>query len=1340
MNAAGAKPRRRRLWVYLLASALSILVLLAGLGWYITTPSFQAMVRRRLVAELQRVTGGRVELGSFHTTPLRLRVEVRDLTIHGREAAGEIPYAHVDRVVADVKIISVLGFEFGFSSLVLDRPVIHLIVYPDGSTNQPTPKVQPASQGAIQKLFALSIRRLEVRRGEFIWNNQSMPLDFVANDISADMTYSLFRRRYQTNLLLGKIVTRYNDYRPVAWMAEAHFNLGSDSIEVRSLHARSGHSHFEASGLIENLRQPRFAGAYHGTFDLEEAAGILRVPALRRGTVDVSGHGTWSGQQFSSAGRLLVKDFEWRDKFPNLDTAAVSADFSANNQLLTISHIQGQLLGGAVSGEAEVANWLLPTAQKPTRGSTAREQKGTVALRLKGISAGAVATAVSTPALPLRRMNLAGSANGTLDLRWRGSPANADANAALEVSAPASAAPSQLPLNAHFKGAYYAASGELEVSELNASTPATQLQASGRLGAAGALRLSLSNSNLSEWQPILAAFGKPERIPVILHGHASFNGTASGKIPNLALAGNLQVEDFDYLVPATNRTPQQPVHWDSLAANVQLSRRALAVHGGTLRHGDTDISFNLSASLSRGTFTGQSPFSAQIEMHNANLGEILSLAGYNYPFQGTVNLTLSAAGTRDQPTGGGHLQLTNGRFYGQAVQSLVCDLHFGAGEAQCDHLELAYGSALVSGNAAYNLSTQAFAFDLTGTNFNLASLPIRQSSRFQAGGRMDFTAQGSGTPNQPSINAVFHLSGLSFDHQPAGNFTLQASTKGADLVFTGRSQFPNSTLNLDGTVHLRGDWPGTVKVHFDHLAGDRVLRAYLHGPISSHSVASGDLQVEGPFRHPYDLTVAGTLTDLQVGVENVQLHNDGAVRFSVSRQLFRLEPFRLVGEGTDLSGHGTVQMNGEHQLDLAAQGHFNLKLIETFNSDFTSSGALALDMTVTGTTARPVTQGKLQITNAGIAYIDLPSALSGINGSVVFSQNHLQIEDLTARTGGGNVSFTGDATWYNRLLNFNLDLRAQEVRLRYPPGVSSTANAHLRFAGSSNASALTGDVTITKLAVMPGFDFGAYLARTSRTVTLPQTNPLLNRIRLDVHIVTTPELQMQTAAVRLSGDADLRLRGTAAKPVVLGRADVLEGQVYFNGTKYELQRGDVIFTNPVTTTPLLDLQASTQVRDYDVTINVNGPPDKLKLTYRSEPPLPEADIITLLALGQTTQESAQLEQTGQNAFAQEASSAIIAEALNATVSNRVQRLFGVSRIKINPQGISTETNPARGPQVTIEQQVGNNLTLSYTTSVSQASQQIIQGEYDITHNISIIGERDQNGVVSFDIRIRQRKK
>jgi translocation and assembly module TamB len=308
--------------------------------------------------------------------------------------------------------------------------------------------------------------------------------------------------------------------------------------------------------------------------------------------------------------------------------------------------------------------------------------------------------------------------------------------------------------------------------------------------------------------------------------------------------------------------------------------------------------------------------------------------------------------------------------------------------------------------------------------------------------------------------------------------------------------------------------------------------------------------------------------------------------------------------------------------------------------------------------------------------------------------------------------------------------------------VSSTANAELHWVGTRSASTVSGDILVTKLAVTPGFDFGSYLERSRQAASITSANSRLYNVKLDVAIRTAPELQMKTAVARLSGDADLRLRGSLASPSVLGRADILEGDATFNGIKFRLERGDITFANPVAIEPQVNLQATTHVRNYDLDITVTGTPDRLAVNYRSEPPLPKSDIIALLALGRTSEESEQLQQqSGQTPFTDEASALIINQAINSTVSSRLQKIFGVSRIKIDPQGLTTETNPtARGPQITVDQQFANNISLTYSTNVSQSSQQIIQGEYFFTRNISAVGTRDYNGVVSFDVRIRRRKK
>src|ERR1035441_3720135 len=68
-------------------------------------------------------------------------------------------------------------------------------------------------------------------------------------------------------------------------------------------------------------------------------------------------------------------------------------------------------------------------------------------------------------------------------------------------------------------------------------------------------------------------------------------------------------------------------------------------------------------------------------------------------------------------------------------------------------------------------------------------------------------------------------------------------------------------------------------------------------------------------------------------------------------------------------------------------------------------------------------------------------------------------------------------------------------------------------------------------------------------------------------------------------------------------------------------------------------------------------PNGLKVTWQSEPQLPEADVIALLALGRTREESAAASSGGSFGFGGEASNLLINQALNSTVNSRLQRLF-----------------------------------------------------------------------------------
>ena len=1366
MNSPAARPPRW--WKFLLLIIAAGMVAIVAALWYSTTDSFQAFVRRRVVAEVERLTGGRAEIGSFHVVPFHMQVELRNFTVHGKEAPNEPPLAHVDSLVAKLKVISFLRTEFGFYSVVLENPLIHIEIAQDGVTNVPALKLRekPSEPTPIEQLFALSIDHLSVHNGELLWADRKIPLDFAAQGTSLQMDYSFLHSRYESHLSIGKVDSSFENFRPFAWMTTAEFSLGSTFADIKSLRWNSGRSSFEVRGRISDFRNPRIDGGYSAHIDLSEAAAVTRRRDLREGVADFKGVGHWSLEEFNSSGNLVLRDVAWQNEQVALKRLSGASDFSLTDQQIKFAKLQGKIFGGSFTGDAQGDNWLhsipLSAAAKAKKGredlpeiSAARPpvkkaqkpkgpgvQSGVVHLRMRDVSAAEMAASLDVPAHPLHRFHPAGFANGAVDAFWRGSVKDVEIGFAADVTPPQRPARGELPVTAQIQGKYRGATDSLELNQFKLSTPASRVQASGILASTSTLHFSLSTSNLEEWRPLVTALGGPTNLPFRVDGNATFNGVAEGKFSAPTVAGTLAAEDFEFTMPATSRTPEQQVHWDSLGASIQFSSQELALRGGTLRRGDTSADFELTAALQKGEFTQNSPYTARVNLHNVDVASTAVLARFDYPVSGTADVSLQVGGTRAHPRAQGHIHAANATVYGEAIEKFDADLRIAGNETALSNIHLTHQDASVSGRAAYTSATQSFRLDLEGKNFEVSRIRQIHLNPLPMEGRASFTLQGSGTLASPVINAAVHIADLTLDREVTGGLDFDMVTQNGELRLTGHSQFPHGTLSLAGTVGMHGDYPANITAQLDHVDLDALWRAYLGQELTGHSAFGGTVIMRGPLRHPTKWTLDGNISDIGIEVEFAKLHNQDPARFTYADRTIHIATTRMVGDGTDVVGQGSIHFVEGKELDLSADGQVDLKLLGSWIPDLSASGQTTIHMKLGGTLIDPLPQGTIEVKNGTANYAGLPSGLSEMNGALSFTRDRIHIDQLTARTGGGTLDLQGDVTNYNRQINFNLTAVGKEVRLRYPPGVSSTATAELHWVGTRSASLVSGDVLVTKLAVTPGFDFGSYLERSRQSAAIMPANSPLYNVKLDVAVRTAPELQMKTAVARLSGDADLRLRGSVARPSVLGRADILEGDATFNGIKFRLERGDITFANPVAIEPQLNLQATTHVRNYDLDVTVTGTPERLAVNYRSEPPLPKSDIIALLALGRTSEESEQLqEQSGQQVFTDEATNLIINQAINSTVSSRMQKLFGVSRIKIDPQGLTTETNPtARGPQVTIEQQFANNVSLTYSTNVSQSSQQIIQGEYYVNRNISVVGTRDQNGVVSFDVRIRQRKK
>jgi translocation and assembly module TamB len=210
--------------------------------------------------------------------------------------------------------------------------------------------------------------------------------------------------------------------------------------------------------------------------------------------------------------------------------------------------------------------------------------------------------------------------------------------------------------------------------------------------------------------------------------------------------------------------------------------------------------------------------------------------------------------------------------------------------------------------------------------------------------------------------------------------------------------------------------------------------------------------------------------------------------------------------------------------------------------------------------------------------------------------------------------------------------------------------------------------------------------------------------------------------------------------VLLGDINVSSGQIEFFGNKYTINRGVINFYNAAKIEPIIDMDLETQVRGITVDITFSGQLDKLNFSYRSDPPLEANEIIALLAVGRapsTTGSLAAAQTLGNTSYLATGSNLLLSQAITQD-SGRLQKFFGVSHIRIDPQ--LTDVTAVPEAHLTLEQDVSSSVTLTYITNLAVTNQQLVRVEWDLTRKWSVVALRDENGAFSLDLQYRKRFK
>lgn len=364
-----------------------------------------------------------------------------------------------------------------------------------------------------------------------------------------------------------------------------------------------------------------------------------------------------------------------------------------------------------------------------------------------------------------------------------------------------------------------------------------------------------------------------------------------------------------------------------------------------------------------------------------------------------------------------------------------------------------------------------------------------------------------------------------------------------------------------------------------------------------------------------------TLPELQLRIGGVPLTQVRPTQIVIADGRAHVADWTWDAAGNRLTVAGQAALGGTRELDLRAAGHVDLRLARAFVPEWATGGLAVVSVHLGGSLLRPLADGTLEIRGGELRVADPQIVASNIEGRIVLQGQSLRIEELAGSLNGGRFTAAGEVLHdQRRLVDGVITLTGSGIALNVPAGVRTGVDTALTLSLSRDRTRLSGSVTVQRGAYREPLSLAAGFIAAARqrasTVTIGRPSSTLDRLDLDVAIVSEQDLVVDNNYGRMDIGLDLRLVGTVAQPSVVGRAAIREGGImYLGGRTYQIESGSIDFTNPRAVVPDLNLTARTRIAAYDVTLALAGAPDSVRATLSSDPSLAQADIVSLLATG-----------------------------------------------------------------------------------------------------------------------------
>ena len=1331
------------------AAGLVVLVVVTGSSLYglLYTEWFQALIRNEMISRIETLTGGKASLRELFFQPTTLRLRVEGLSVSPSEESE--PFLEVPAAELDFELESLYSTKLSLEAMALDSPHFHVIAAADGANNLPPfPLQSDASDIMPQELFEMAVKRLDVKRGQIRWNDKSVPVSFSSQRVHLQTRFEPVQGRYRANVRLGDSQFSLHDKRPVLSEAEAEFHVYPDRLVAPEIKWASAGTSVTGDLEVNFVDQPQAVFRYRIDAQLSEWTSWLGLAPLDGGVAQAQGEGRWNGAEgaLRYTGSLTISDLMPQARQFALESISATADFAGDAQTLRVQNIGAEALGGTLTGEARLEDLTSPSPRYR------------LALALAGFPVRPLTMAVRQLPAGVRNAPWASTVSGTIELEGRGID---DLQAKARIGFEALKAPQthQIPLRGTLAMGYVSVSQTLRIDKLDLVTDSSHIQLHGSLqaGDRSDLRMRAKLTGLEDVRYWLRqANAEQIAAPFGLSGSAQIDGEVSGQhaSQDLRFKGSLDVKNF-----TLHGEP-----WDRLHGSLDISPRKIRVEPARIEKAEGGADLSLTADLTDDE-TKVEALNGRVSLKNLPVSSVLGSAAFDQPLTGALNGEVRFSGPLSNPQGSVHLELTDGGAWGRHLDRIVTDARLDGGVLVVDSFRAERGQATLASNGR---ATEEFDFKVAADGWNLRDLQAFSQNERTPSGLLALELQGKGRLSSSEdllddlfVSGSFGLREVKLEERDIGSFSGKLTTSGrrVDIGWEGNLLSGSLTGHAEFRPDENGPFSGQCTVNgldLVYLAGLADLN--LH---QTSGTVNGQFQFSGEATDSSKFVADGEVTRLQLSHSQIpgaergyEVWNPFPMRWKVQNKTLDIDRVRLLGDGTDIVVDGTIGLQDgfarkEDSMDVSVEGSFNLAALESFRPAVTARGESELDVRIRGNADQPSIRGLMQVKDGTLRHNSFSNGLSELNGQIRFNENMVRVEGVRAESGGGNLTLGGTLVLRDGRWDYRLQAGIESVRIRYPESISNVIDGRLTYSGTDLRSLLSGEVIVSRVTIGSDLTLADVMASLAQPTQTPASHQALVNMGLSVRIASVPELLIDTPLIRnVQSNMDLQLSGTAVSPSLRGDLTITQGELSFQGSRYKINRGDINFYNPFRIEPVVNIELETRIRDVDIALIISGPASLPNLSYRSDPPLRTDQLLDLIALARSpttdpvlaTQQTAQqqsLIQSGLNAVLSRAITVSGATSIGSrSGSQRLQRFFGVSRLKVDPQSGGAELNP--GARISTEQQITQDLTLIYSYDLSEAQQQLVRIEWAPTRQWSFIVTRDENGLVGADILFKKR--